>query len=229
MEGLINKLIKQEYLKTPIIIDAFHSVRREDFVLLDLKRQAYTDVPLPIGWGQTISQPMTVAFMLELLQPQPGDKILDIGAGSGWQTALLAYIVSKRKPGHLQEQNLGKSPLAQARTKFEGKVFAIERIKELYEFGKKNLEKYNFIKKGIVELMCKDGSRGLKTEAPFDKIIAAASAEKIPQAWKDQLKIGGRLVTPVSSSIWLLIKKSETEFEEKEFSGFSFVPLIEEE
>lgn len=114
-----------------------------------------------------------------------------------------------------------------------GKVFAIERIPELVDFGKTNVAKYNFLKKGIVEIICGDGNRGLEKEAPFDKIIAAASAEKIPEAWKKQLKVHGRIVAPVKNSIWLLIKKSDLpagrqgeEFEEQEFPGFIFVPLI---
>ena len=178
-----------------------------------LKDEADINAPLPIGYGATISQPLTVAFMMELLQPAPGDKILDIGSGSGWQTAFLAYCVSHQ----------GK----------QGKVFAIERIPELVEFGKENVAKYNFLEKGIVEFICADGSKGYPDIATrpelvegFDKIIAAAAAEDIPIAWKEQLKIGGRLVAPVKSSIWLLIKKSPAEFEQKEFPGFAFVPLI---
>lgn len=204
MENLINQLIREGYLKTPRIIEAFREIKREDFVPESLKDEADVNAPLPIGWGQTISQPLTVAFMLELLQPEPGDKILDIGAGSGWQTAMLAYIVGKK-----------------------GKIFAVERIPELMEFGEKNVGKYNFIEKGIVSFICGDGSRGLKMEAPFDRIIVAAAAEKIPEFWKEQLKIEGRLVTPVKSSIWLLIKESEKKFKEQEFPGFAFVPLIE--
>ena len=202
MEALINHLIQQGYLKTPLIIEAFRKIKREDFVPENLKDEAALNAPLPIGWGQTISQPLTVAFMLELLQPEPGDKILDIGSGSGWQTAMLAYIVSK------------------------GKVFAIERIPQLFKFGKSNVNKYSFIEKKIVNFICGDGNKGLKEEAPFDKIIVAAAAEKIPETWKEQLKIGGRLVTPIQSSIWLLIKKSPTDFVEQEFPGFAFVPLI---
>ncbi len=90
------------------------------------------------------------------------------------------------------------------------------------------MAKYNFVEKGIVNFVCGDGSRGLNIEAPFDKIIAAATAEKIPEAWKEQLEIGGRLVAPVQSSIWLLIKESEGKFKEQEFPGFAFVPLVEE-
>jgi len=216
IEELINKLIKEGYLRTPLIIEAFKKIRREDFVPEGFRNEADINAPLPIGYGQTISQPLTVAFMLELLQPEPGEKILDIGAGSGWQAAMLAYCVGDK-----------------------GKIFAIERIPELVEFGKKNVAKYNYIEKGIVEFICGDGSK----KATFDpirdeisngvnKIIAAASTKEIPQIWKEQLKIGGRLVTPVQSSIWLLIKNPPTggreKFNEKEFPGFAFVPLIED-
>ena len=211
MDDLINELIKNGVLKTPLIIDAFRKIKREDFVLEDLREEADINAPLPIGYGQTISQPLTVAFMLELLQPQPGDKILDIGSGSSWQTALLAYCVGE-----------------------SGKVFGVERIPELVEFGIKNVAKYNYIEKGIVKFILGDGSK----KATFDpirdeisngvnKIIVAASAQKVPQAWKEQLKIHGRIVAPIKESIWLFIKKSDKEFEETEFPGFAFVPLIE--
>ncbi len=210
MEELINQLISEGYLKTPNIIEAFRKIKREDFVLEDLKSEADINAPLPIGHSQTISQPLTVAFMLELLQPKAGDKILDIGSGSGWQSAMLAYIIGKN-----------------------GKLYAIERIPELLEFGKKNVAKYNFVEKGIVKFILGDGSKGYPNIATcpellegFDKIIAAAAADKIPESWKEQLKINGRLVAPVKSSIWLLIKKNKGEFIEQEFPGFAFVPLI---
>ena len=205
VESLIDTLIRERYLQTPLIIQAFRRINREDFVLPSMKAEADINAPLPIGYSQTISQPLTVAFMLELLQPKPGEKILDIGSGSGWQTALLAFCVGER-----------------------GKVFGIERIPELVKFGRDNVNKYNFIKKGIVKFLKADGGKGLKEEAPFDKIIAAASAEKIPKAWREQLKIGGRIVTPIKESIWLLVKKSDKKFEEREFPGFAFVPLIED-
>ena len=94
MKYLIKELMAEGILKTPSIIEAFEKVDRKDFVPEELKDKAYLNTPLPIGYGQTISQPLTVAFMLELLQPQAGDKVLEIGSGSGWQTALLAHMVS---------------------------------------------------------------------------------------------------------------------------------------
>jgi protein-L-isoaspartate(D-aspartate) O-methyltransferase len=203
---LINSLIRDGWLNTERIIKAFQKIKRIDFLPEDTKNLAELNEALPISHGQTISQPLTVAFMIELLSPQPGEKILDIGSGSGWTSALLAEIVGSK-----------------------GKIISVEVIPELKEFGEKNVAKYNFIKKGIVEFICADGSKGYKKEAPFDKILASASAEKIPQEWRNQLKIKGRIVSPVGFSIWVLIKKSDKEFEEIEHPGFSFVPLIEKD
>lgn len=200
---LIQDFIDRGILKTPEIINAFFKIKREDFVLEKFKKEAYVNAPLPIGFGQTISQPETVAFMLELLQPRKQDKILEIGFGSGWQTALLCEIVGEK-----------------------GKVFGIERIEELKKFGEANISKYNFVKSNRAVLMVGDGTKGLKQEAPFDKIIVAASADSVPIALKEQLKINGRLVIPVKTSIWLIIKKSKNQFKEIEYAGFVFVPLI---
>lgn len=213
-EALIKELIKYGYLKTSSIIEAFQAVDRIDFVPPELKSEAYVNAPLPIGQGQTISQPLTVAFMIELLEPQPGEKILDIGAGSGWQTAILAYIISSTSL-KIKDQKIGK-------------VFAVERIKEICQFGKQNVANYNFLEKGIVEFFCRDGSLGLKDYAPFDRIIAAAAAEEIPKAWKEQVRIGGRIVAPIDQSIVAVDKIGKDKFEQKEFFGFSFVPLIKD-
>ena len=199
---LVRGLIEEGYLKTERIIEAFLGVDRKDFVLEQYEDEAYLDIPLPIGYGQTISQPATVAFMLELLQPEEGDKIMDIGAGSCWQTAILASVVGKK-----------------------GSVCAVERISELYEFGRSNLAKYSF--KNISFLRA-DATKRLSGRAPFDKIIAAAAGDMMPPAWLEQLKISGRIVAPIKSSIWLYTKKSEIEFEKLEYPGFVFVPLIKE-
>jgi protein-L-isoaspartate(D-aspartate) O-methyltransferase len=200
--SILNELIKQDYLKTPEIISAFKKIKREDFLPEDLKNFAEVNEPLPINFGQTISQPLTVAFMLELLQPKKGDKILDIGCGSGWTTSLLSEIVGKK-----------------------GKVYGIEIIKELKDFGEKNTAKYNFINKGIAKFICGDGSKGLPEKAPFDKILVSAAAEEVPKELKDQLKTSGRMVIPIKDSVFLVVGESRG-FKEKEFFGFSFVPLV---
>ena len=203
MNTFVSDLIKQGVLKTPLIIEAFKKINRADFVPPELKERAYVNEPLPIGKGQTISQPLTVAFMLELLQPEPGNKIFEIGFGSGWQTAILAEIVGVK-----------------------GRIFAVERIPEIFRFGRKNIAKYNFIKNGIVKTIGGDATLGLKRHAPFDRIIAAASGKEMPEEWLKELKVGGRLVAPIKESIWLYIKKSSKEFKKQEFPGFVFVPLI---
>src|SRR3989344_3693033 len=171
--NLVDSLIREGWLKTPRIIEAFRKVKRIDFLPEDMKDLAELNEALPIGSGQTISQPLVVTFMLELLQPQKREKILDIGSGSGWTSALLAYIVSG---GEL------KSKIKKQKSKIEGRVIAIEIIPELKEFGERNMAKYNFIERGIVEFILADGSRGYPKEAPFDKILASATAEKIPQS-----------------------------------------------
>jgi len=202
--ALIDDLIKESWLKSPEIIGSFRKIERRDFLPEDIKNLAELNEALSIGWGQTISQPLVVAFMLGQLQPKKGDKILDVGAGSGWTTALLAEIVGS-----------------------QGKIIAMEIIPELKEFGERNVNKYNFIKKEIVEFICTDGSKGYSKEAPFDRILASAACQEIPPAWKEQVKVGGRIVVPIKNSIWLFIKKSKDEFEKFEYPGFVFVPLME--
>jgi protein-L-isoaspartate(D-aspartate) O-methyltransferase len=206
--SLIDELVKSGYLKTPAIIDAFRKIKRQDFVLPEDRERAEVDAPLSIGHGQTISQPATVAFMLEKLQPQAGEKILDIGCGSGWTMALLAQIVGAR-----------------------GEVYGVERISQLKDFAASNANKYNFVKSGTVHIICSDGWYGLPEFSPFDKILVSAVAEEIPDKLLEQLKPGGRLVMPVgrkfeSQSIIVVDKIKKNKFSKKEYPGFIFVPLI---
>ncbi|NMB92235.1 MAG: protein-L-isoaspartate O-methyltransferase [Parcubacteria group bacterium] len=202
-ENLIQELIGSNYLKTPQIIEAFSHIKREDFVLPEEKDWAYVNDALSIGYNQTISQPLVVALMLELLNPRPGEKILDIGSGSGWTTALLAYLV---KP--------------------KGKVIAIDIIKELVAFGERNVGKYNYIKKGIVKFFCADGKLGYEKEAPYDKILISASTFEIPETLFKQLKVDGKMALPIGESIVLITKTSPTDYLKQEFPGFVFVPLV---
>jgi protein-L-isoaspartate(D-aspartate) O-methyltransferase len=203
MSKLVNDLMIKGYLRSDLIIEAFSEISRIEFVPRELELEAEEDIALPIGFGQTISQPLVVAFMLELLDPQRGHKILDVGSGSGWTTAMLSYIVGEG-----------------------GKVIGIERIKEIREFGERNTEKYSFVKKGIAQFLEADGSKGLPEEAPFDRILVSAVSYEIPGALKAQLKIGGKLVMPIRNSIVYLEKKGEDEFYKEEFPGFYFVPLV---
>ncbi len=204
-------LKEKAFLKENALYEAFCKIDRVDFVPEAKKKFAYQDLPLPIGSGQTISQPQVVAFMLKLLDVKKGNTVMDIGFGSGWTTALLAFLVSN---GNEVKKN-------------KGLVCGIELVPEVYEFGKKNIEKYNFLKKGVVRLFLGDGREGKKENAPYDCILISAADrdKKLPIKLIKQLKDGGRVVMPINSSIFLFIKEGSS-FKEKEYPGFSFVPLI---
>jgi protein-L-isoaspartate(D-aspartate) O-methyltransferase len=204
MDELVKDLIAEGVLKTKRIIEAFLACDRKDFVPEELVADAYVDAPLPIGRGQTISQPYTVAFMIEFLDPKADQKILDIGFGSGWTAAILSQIVGRK-----------------------GRVYALEIVPEVYEFGKANLQKLVYEN---VKLYNRSGWDGLPEESPFDRILVSAAAPEIPQELKKQLAVGGKMVIPVGSqfgcAINLLTKEAEDEFQIQEYPGFAFVPLV---
>lgn len=204
MGNIVDQLIKEEYLKTPRIIDAFNHVKRKDFLPEEIQDQVHLNIPLPIRFGQTISQPLTVAFMLELLQPEKGDTVLDVGTGSGWQAALLAHIVGE-----------------------SGHVYGIERIPQLTQFGKKNVDKYNFPQ---LTIRTGNGVLGFPEHAPYDKIIVAAAAKEIPHALIAQLKFSGKLLIPLGEwdqMMTLVSKDGKGNLSQQEYQGFQFVSLIE--
>ncbi|MFC1771471.1 protein-L-isoaspartate O-methyltransferase [Candidatus Margulisiibacteriota bacterium] len=196
---LVQYLIETRALKTQRIISAFEAIDRKDFVRAEYLADAYYDGPLPIGCGQTISQPTVVAMMLEWLEPEPGNKILDIGSGSCWTTALLAKCVTK-----------------------SGQVIGLERIPELVEFGRENLKNHSLAQADNRLAGDALGYPGKK----FDRIMVSAAAQSLPKELIAQLKTGGILVVPVLSSILIIKKISDTDYEENESYGFSFVPLL---
>lgn len=201
MEELMQHLKEHGVLKTPALIEAFSRIDRKDFVPPEYQDQAYEDYPLPIGSGQTISQPYTVAFMLELLQPQKAEKILDIGSGSGWTTALLAQVVGK-----------------------DGRVIGTELQAELVRFGQDNLAKYNFPWAEIHQVQ--KGGLGFSKEAPFDKILVSAAAPEVPQELLLQLTENGVMVLPVQDAVVKIQKIPGKEPVMQRFEGFAFVPLL---
>lgn len=191
-------LQRQGVLTSPLLIASFNAVDRKDFVPASLHDEAYEDYPLAIGAGQTISQPYTVAFMLELLELQKEDKVLDIGCGSGWTTALIAHAASA------------------------GSVTGLERIPELLELARSNLAPYRFAN---VRLQLAKRALGIPGET-FDKILVSAAAEVLPFELVEQLKPGGIMVIPIQNEIAVIYKQEGQHFVKKDYYGFRFVPLI---
>ncbi|MBC7327364.1 protein-L-isoaspartate(D-aspartate) O-methyltransferase [bacterium] len=184
------------------VLEAFAKVPREEFVPPEYKHLAYEDYPLPIGAGQTISQPYMVAIMLQEMHLKGDEKVLEVGAGSGYVVALLAQICRE--------------------------VWGIERIESLAIQAQERLRKLGYTNAHIV---VGDGTKGLPSEAPFDAILVSAAAKKVPQALLEQLAEGGRLVIPLESNyvqILTIIEKKKGKFIEREAGPCIFVPLIEE-
>ncbi len=204
-KGLRNHLvetIKSKGIKEKNVLNAISKVPRHLFMDSGFIDFAYQDKPFPIGADQTISQPYTVAFQTELLEIKPNDRILEIGTGSGYQTAVLIEL--------------------------KAEVYSIERQKELFLKTKKFLPKVGYVPKKIE---FGDGYLGLPDAAPFDGIIVTAGAPSVPKALLSQLKIGGKLVIPVGEDVQvmtLIVRKGEKEFEKHEFGDFRFVPMLKE-
>jgi protein-L-isoaspartate(D-aspartate) O-methyltransferase len=204
-KGLRQKLIeviKAKGITDKNVLNAIMKVPRHLFMDSGFLDHAYQDKAFPIAADQTISQPYTVAFQTELLQVKTGDKILEIGTGSGYQTAILCVLGAK--------------------------VFSIERQLELFKKSNIFLPKLGYNPK---KLIFGDGYKGLEDEAPFDSIIVTAGAPFVPNPLLSQLKIGGRLVIPVGDDVQVMtlyIRKGVKEFEKHEFGEFRFVPLLED-
>lgn len=198
-QELVNSLYEKG-IRDELVLAAINSVPRHEFIDSALHRRAYEDTALPIELGQTISQPFTVAVQTEMLELKPGNKVLEIGTGSGYQAAVLCEIGAE--------------------------VFSVERHRGLYERARTLLGELGY----RTTLKCDDGTLGWSAYSPYDGIIVTAGAPLIPDNLKKQLAIGGRLVIPVGDSekqlMYRIVRVSEDEFEEERFEHFRFVPLI---
>lgn len=203
---LVRNLLRRGYVSKPEVAEAMGRVPREEFLPGPLKDEAYIDSPLPIGSGQTISAPHMVAMMSEALDLRPGQKVLEIGAGSGYHAAVVSELVS---PG--------------------GHVFTIERIEELAGFARENIARAGYA--GSVTVLLSDGSAGLPQEAPFDRIFVACGAPSVPAPLKSQLKDGGVMVVPVGGRMiqdLMRVERRGMEYRTHNLGGCVFVPLIGE-
>lgn len=205
---LVEKLLSYGYIKTEEVKNAMLKVPREEFIPPENKQYAYNDQPLPIGKGQTISAPHMVAVICETLQIKKGMKILEIGAGLGYNAAVVAELIG---PG--------------------GHLFTTERIEPLAQKAEENLKRTGYDK--CVTVIHTDGTKGLKQEAPFDRIYGTASAPKVPEPLQEQLKIGGRLLTPIGPQSYFqelicISRVSEDKYESRKLGGVAFVPMIGE-
>jgi len=202
---MVERQLRRRGIADQRILDAFLAVPREAFVSAGYAHLAYGDHPLPIEAGQTISQPYIVALMIEAAGIKAGDKVLEVGAGSGYAAAVISRIA--------------------------GKVVGIERQHDLVEVARERLQRLGYDNVAIVE---GDGTRGCPDEAPFDAILAAASGSHIPESLVEQLKPGGSIVMPVGSPGWVqkLVKATRREdgtLQQSDLGGVRFVPLIGEE
>jgi protein-L-isoaspartate(D-aspartate) O-methyltransferase len=194
------KLVLRE-VSDPRVLHAMESVPRDRFVPLQHEDDAYGDHPLPIGYGQTISQPYIVALMTELLQLKGDEKVLEIGTGSGYQTAILSLLARE--------------------------VYTVERVPQLAEMARERLSELGYQN---VHIRLSDGYEGWPEHAPYDAIIVTCAAEEMPTPLVEQLADGGRLVAPVGESGWsqslVLLHKRGTEITRREIAGVVFVPLV---
>jgi len=201
-ERMVDRQIAARGLDDPKLLAAFRAVPREDFVSGDYADYAYQDSPLPIESGQTISQPYIVALTIYAARIKAGDKVLEVGAGSGYAAAVIGQIADE--------------------------VIAIERHHDLVELARKRMERLGY---GNVQIVEGDGTLGWPEEAPFDAIVAAASGSHVPQSWIAQLKPCGRIVMPLGDphSVQTLVKVTKREdgsLHQEDLGGVRFVPLI---
>lgn len=204
-DRMVDRQIAARGLDNPALLAAFRAVPREDFVGADYADSAYQDSPLPIERGQTISQPYIVALTIHAAGIGAGDRVLEVGAGSGYAAAVIGQLA--------------------------GEVIAVERHHELVELARQRMTSLGYDNVEVVE---GDGTLGWPEKAPFDAIVAAASGSHVPKSWIAQLKPGGRIVMPIGNpqsvqSLVKVTKEADGSLSQEDLGGVRFVPLIGQE
>ena len=205
-EALVDSLLRRGYVVSTAVEEAMRRVPREEFVPGRLRDDAYVDTPLPIGVGQTISAPHMVAIMAEKLDLKPGQKVLEIGSGSGYHAAVVAEMIMP-----------------------DGHVYTIERIDSLARFAEDNLKRTGY--SAVVTVIMGDGSKGLAEHAPFDRIFVACSAPDVPAPLREQLADGGRMLVPIGGRMYqdlICVERKSGKFVKSNHGGCVFVPLVGE-
>jgi len=205
-DRLVDDLKMRGYVTSKAVEDAMRRVPREEFLPAELREEAYLDSPLPIGEGQTISAPHMVAIMAENLDLKPGQKILEVGAGSGYHAAVCAEVIAP-----------------------DGHIYSIERITSLASFAEGNLRRTGYAK--LVTVILGDGSKGFPDHAPYDRIFVAAGAPDIPSPLTAQLAQGGKLLVPVGTRWYqdlIKVTRKGAKLEKENLGGCVFVPLLGE-
>lgn len=199
---MVEQQLRTRLIRDEAVLAAMATVPRERFVPEAFRDMAYEDQPLPIGHAQTISQPYIVALMCEALDPEPGDRVLEIGGGSGYAAAVLSRVVAE--------------------------VVTVERLEPLCERARRSIDEAGY---DNVEVVCGDGTRGWAERAPYDGILVAAGGPQVPKSLKRQLAVGGRLVIPVGhdpghQTLVRVTRTSDDEYESEDLGEVRFVPLL---
>lgn len=199
---MVEQQLRPRLIRDEAVLEAMATVPRERFVPEAFRDMAYDDRPLPIGHEQTISQPYIVALMCEALDPEPGDRVLEIGGGSGYAAAVLSRVVAE--------------------------VVTVERLEPLCERARRSIDEAGY---DNIEVVCGDGTRGWEERAPYNGILVAAGGPEVPKSLKRQLAVGGRLVIPVGrdpghQTLVQVTRKSEDAYEAEDLGQVRFVPLI---
>ena len=210
---LVNELKKYGYLKTEKVTNAFLKHKREEFVMEGNIEKIYNNSPFYLKEKRNIVQPLIAAFMIELMELKAGDKVLEIGTSTGWQTAIISDLIEHE--GGLAQDEDGRYGMV-----------SVEEDKELFDFAQNKIKSLGNFEKKITNIINGDFAKGFDDESPYDKIIVWFSCSDISKHWEDQLSIGGKMVLAMDKKIVLINKKGKNEYEKRQYFGYKLDNLV---